>query len=85
MNSMSALVLFDLGAIRSFVSSSFSQKFSILQETLSRPLRVSIPNERHFSATDVYRDCVLEIFGVGYPIDLIPIVMGDVCFIVGID
>ena len=28
---------------------------------------------------------MLEIFGVEFPIDLVPIVMGDVCVIVGMD
>ena len=36
-------------------------------------------------ATDVIRGCVLEIFGVEFPIDLVPIAMGDVCVIVGMD
>ena len=31
------------------------------------------------------RGCVLDIFGVGFPIDLVPITMGDVCVIVGMD
>ena len=36
-------------------------------------------------ATEVIRRCVLEIFGVEFPIDLVPIAMGDVCVIVGMD
>ena len=36
-------------------------------------------------ATEVIRGCVLEIFGVEFPIDLVPIAMGDVCVIVGMD
>ena len=36
-------------------------------------------------ASDVIRGCVLEIFGVEFPIDLVPIAMGDVCVIVGMD
>ena len=31
------------------------------------------------------RGCVLEIFGVEFPIDQVPIVMGDVCGLVGMD
>ena len=49
-------------------------------ETLCKPLRVSICDEHPVSATDIYRGCVLEIFGVSYPIDLIYITLGDVCF-----
>jgi len=84
-NSMPALVLFDSGASRSFVSLAFSQHISISREPLSRPLSVSIAAERVVCATKVLRGCVLKIFGVEFPIDLIPIAMGDVCVIVGMD
>ena len=36
-------------------------------------------------ASDVIRGCVLKIFGVEFLIDLVPIAMGDVCVIVGMD
>ena len=52
---------------------------------MSRPLRVSIADEKVIYAADVIRGCVLEIFGVKFPIDLVPIAMGDVCVIVGMD
>ena len=80
-----ALVLFDSGASRSFVSIAFSQHISVRREALDRPLRVSIADERAVYASDVIRGCVLEIFGVEFPIDLVPITMGDVCVIVGMD
>lgn len=79
------LVLFDSGASRSFVSLSFSCHTSVRREVLSRPLRVSIADELEVFATDVFRGCVLEIFGVEFSIDLVPIAMGDVCVIVGMD
>ena len=50
-NSVPALVLFDSGASRSFVSSAFSQHISVSREALSRPLRVSIAKERVIYAT----------------------------------
>ena len=40
-----ALVLFESGASRSFVSLAFSQHISIRREALSRPLRVSIADK----------------------------------------
>ena len=70
-----ALVLFDSGAIWSFVSIAFSQHISIRREALDRPLRVFITDERAVYASDVHRGCVLEIFGVEFPIDLVPIAM----------
>ena len=84
-NSVPALVLFDSGASRSFVSLAFSQHISVSREALSRPLRVCIADKRVIYATEVLRGCVVEIFGVEFPIDLVPIAMGDVCVIVGMD
>ena len=52
---------------------------------MSQPLRVSIADEHVVFATDVFQGCVLEIFGVNFLIDLVPITMGDVCFIVVMD
>ena len=37
------------------------------------------------STSSVYRGCELEIFGVSFTIDLIPIPMGEVCVIVEMD
>ena len=84
-NSVPALVLFDSGASRCFVSLAFSQHISISREALSRPLRVSIADERAVYATEVIQGCVLEVLCVDFPIDLVPIAMGDVCVIVGMD
>ena len=84
-NYVPALVLFDSCASRSFVSLAFSQHISVSREGLSRPLRVSIADERVIYATEVIRGCVFEIFSVEFPIDLVPIAMGDVCVIVGMD
>ncbi|CAH1437172.1 unnamed protein product [Lactuca virosa] len=84
-SSVPALVLFDSGTGRSFVSLAFSHHINVGRESLSRPLRVSIADERAVFSTDVIRGCVLEIFGVEFPIDLVPIAMGDVCVIVGMD
>ena len=80
-NSFPALVLFDSRASRYFVSRSFSREFVLPLGELECPLRVSIANEHGVYASLVYRGCVLEIFGVSFPIDLISIRMGDVCVI----
>ena len=85
MNSLPALVFFDSGSSRSFVSQSSSREFGVPEGKLDCPLRVSIANEHGVSASSIYRGCELKIFGVSFPIDLIPIPMGDVCMIVGMD
>ena len=54
-------------------------------DELECPLRVSIANEHGVYASLVYGRCQLEIFGVIFPIDLIPILRGEVCVIVGMD
>ena len=85
MNSLPTLVLFDSGASRSFVSQTFSSGFRVSIDDLECPLRVSIANEHEVFASSVYLGCELVIFGVSFPIDLIPIPMGDVCVILGMD
>ena len=85
MSYIPSLVLFDSGASRSFVYLAFSHHISIRCEVLIRPLRVSIADEHAVFATDVIRGCVLEIFGVEFPIDLVLIAMDDVCVIMGMD
>ena len=77
-NSLPALVLFDLGAIRSFVSCSFGREYDMPIRELECLLLVSTPNKHGIFVSSVYQGCVLEICGVPYPIDLIPIPMGDV-------
>lgn len=84
-NYVSDLVLFGSGSIQSFVSRSFCWDFSIAREALDQPSRVVIADDRTILASIIYRNCVLEIFGVGFPFDLIPITMGDVYVIFGID
>lgn len=85
MNSMPALVLSESDASRSFVSTFFYRCFSIVCGALDRSLKVSIDVDRIILVSEVYRDCVSEIFGVGFLIDLIPIATGDVHIIAGMD
>ena len=80
-----ALVLFDSGASRTFMSLAFSRHISIRCEALSRSLRVSIADKRMVFSTNVFRGCVMEIFCDEFPIDLVSITMGNVCVIVGMD
>lgn len=78
-------MLFDYGAGRSFVSSLFNKDFCVPFGSLDRPLEVAIPDNCKIFVSDVYCECMLEIFGVGFPIDLIPSLMRYVCVIVGMD
>lgn len=84
-NFVPTLVLYNSGASRTFVSTSLGRCFSTTRRTLDRTLKVAIAADHSVSASEVYRDYVLEIFGVKFSIDLIPITMGDVYVIFGID
>lgn len=65
------------------MSTSFYINSSIAREAQDRPLKFTIADDHTISTMEVYQDYVLEIFAFGFPVDLIPIVMGDVCMIAG--
>lgn len=77
------LVLFDSQESRSFSSFSFSRSFDAALGELNCLLEVAIADDRIFMALWVYHGYVWEIFIVIFSIDLIPILMGDVCLIIG--
>lgn len=84
-NSMPALVLFDTGASKSFVSLSFCKSFNLVKDRLENPLEVEIAGEKSLFVKEVYKGIVIEIEGVRFFIDLIPIVMKEINVIVGMD
>ncbi|KAJ9566564.1 hypothetical protein OSB04_002530 [Centaurea solstitialis] len=84
-NSLPALVLFDSGASKSFVSSSFCKGFTNVMGRLDKPLKVEIAAEEYRLCSDVYRDVVIELEGVEFKIDLIPIPMREINVVVGVD
>ena len=69
-NGMVAHVLFNLGATRSFVSLALSKKFRDAPGTLDSPLEVEIANDRAMSPARMYQDCVLNVLGERFLIDL---------------
>ena len=52
---------------------------------LDEPLEVEIADKESRLVREVYRGNVLEIEGVRFPIDLIPIVINEINVIVGMD
>ena len=84
-DSVPALVLFDTGASRSFVSHAFSHRLSSALKALGYELEVEIASDRKVTTYSVFRDCELEVNGVRYPIDLVPIPMGEICVAIGMD
>lgn len=64
-NYLPALVLFESGSSRSFVSRSLCREFDMPIEELECPLQVSIANEHRVFASLVCQGCILEIFWGG--------------------
>ncbi|KAJ9556252.1 LOW QUALITY PROTEIN: hypothetical protein OSB04_010866 [Centaurea solstitialis] len=84
-NSMPALVLFDTGASKSFVSLSFCKDFMNVKSKLESPLEVEIADEEFRLCKFIYRKNVLEVEGVKFSIDLIPIPMREIQVVAGMD
>ncbi|KAJ9565502.1 hypothetical protein OSB04_001468 [Centaurea solstitialis] len=84
-NSVPALVLFDSGASKSFVSYAFCKNFMHVKGRLDSPLEVEIAAEKYRLCKHVYRNSIIEIFGVKFRIDLIPILMREINVVVEVD
>ncbi|KAJ9544814.1 hypothetical protein OSB04_024521 [Centaurea solstitialis] len=84
-NSKPALVLFDTGATWSYVSRRFCKDFQIELGNLDSPLAIDVAAEEVQVVEHVYRGCSIDIFGVRFSINLIPIPMNGVDVVVGID
>ena len=82
---MPALVLFDSEASHSFVSPMFSKNIDRILRKLDLHLDVEITDNKILNVASVFRSCKIEISGVKFPIDLIPIVMKEINVIVGMD
>ncbi|KAJ9565014.1 LOW QUALITY PROTEIN: hypothetical protein OSB04_000980 [Centaurea solstitialis] len=84
-NSVPALVLFNSGASKSVVSYAFCKNFMHVKGRLDSPLEVEIAAEKYRLCKHVYRNSIIEIFGVKFRIDLIPIPMREINVVVGVD
>ncbi|KAJ9541386.1 hypothetical protein OSB04_027892 [Centaurea solstitialis] len=84
-NSKPALVLFDTGATWSYVSHRFCKDFQIELGKLDRPVKVDVAAEEVHVLESLYRGCTIDIFGVQFSINLIPVPMNGIDVVVGID
>ena len=84
-NCISALVLFDFGATRSFESLALSKRFAESSGTLDCPLEFKSTDDLSVCASKVYRDCVLRMCGVRYLVGFVPIPLRRNKVIIGID
>ncbi|GJT11352.1 putative reverse transcriptase domain-containing protein [Tanacetum coccineum] len=82
---LEASMLFDSGADRSFVSSTFSALLDVAPSTLDTSYAVELADGRISETDVVLRGCTLGLLGNPFDIDLMPIELGSFDIIIGMD
>ncbi|GJV42325.1 putative reverse transcriptase domain-containing protein [Tanacetum coccineum] len=85
LNNQYARMLFDSGADRSFVSTTFSVLLDIVPSTLDVSYAVELANERNAERITLLRGCTLGLLGHPFNINLMPIELGSFDVIIGKD
>ncbi|GKC97748.1 putative reverse transcriptase domain-containing protein [Tanacetum coccineum] len=85
LNNHYAFVLFDSGADRSFVSTTFSTLLDVTPDTLDVSYAVELANRRISKTNVVLRGCTLGLLGHPFNIDLMPVELGSFDVIIGMD
>ncbi|GJX96610.1 reverse transcriptase domain-containing protein [Tanacetum coccineum] len=85
LNNRYASILFDLGADRSFVSTTFSALLDVIPSTLDVSYAVELANGRVAETNTVLRGCTLGLLGQPFNINLIPVELGSFEVIIGMD
>ncbi|MFS8028161.1 putative transcription factor interactor and regulator CCHC(Zn) family [Helianthus anomalus] len=84
-NGLYASCLFDTGADNCFVSFEFEKLLSRKRSYISSSFEVEVANGKSIAVNSVLRDCTLELNNHIFPINLIPMQLGSVDVIVGMD
>ncbi|GJS09528.1 putative reverse transcriptase domain-containing protein [Tanacetum coccineum] len=85
LNNRYASVLFDTGADRSFVSTTFSSQIDITPTTIDHYYDVELADERIIRLNAIIRGCILNFLNHPFNIDLIPVELGSLNVIIGMD
>ncbi|GJV40354.1 putative reverse transcriptase domain-containing protein [Tanacetum coccineum] len=85
LNNHYAFILFDSGADRSFVSTTFSTLLDITPDTLDVSYVVELADGRISETNTVLRGCTLGLLGHPFNIDLMPVELGSFDAIIGMD
>ncbi|GJY74749.1 putative reverse transcriptase domain-containing protein [Tanacetum coccineum] len=85
LNNHYASVLFDSGANRSFVSTTFSTLLDITPDTLDVSYAVELVDERISETNTVLGVCMLGFLGHPFNINLMPVELGSFDVIIGMD
>ncbi|GJU66640.1 putative reverse transcriptase domain-containing protein [Tanacetum coccineum] len=78
-------MLFDSGADKSFVSSTFSALLDVAPSTLDTSYAVELADGRISETNVVLRGCTLGLLGHPFDIDLMPVELGSFDVIIGMD
>ncbi|GJR08266.1 putative reverse transcriptase domain-containing protein [Tanacetum coccineum] len=78
-------MIFDAGADRSFVSTTFSTFLDVTPDTLNVSYAVELADGKISETNTVLRGCTLGLLGHPYNIDLIPVELGSFDVIIGMD
>ncbi|GJX81539.1 putative reverse transcriptase domain-containing protein [Tanacetum coccineum] len=85
LNNRYATMLFDSGADRSFVLTTFSTLLDVIPFTLDTSYAVELADGRISETNVILRGCTLGLLGHPFDIDLMPVELGSFDVIVGID
>ncbi|GJS87335.1 putative reverse transcriptase domain-containing protein [Tanacetum coccineum] len=85
LNNCYASMLFDSGADRSFVSTTFSALLDVAPTTLDTSYAVELADGRISETNIVLRGCTLGLLGHPFNIDLMPVKLGSFDVIIGMD
>ncbi|GKD43446.1 putative reverse transcriptase domain-containing protein [Tanacetum coccineum] len=85
LNNRYALILFDTGTDRSFVSTTFSSLIDIIPTTLDHGYDVELADGRIIWVNTLIRGCTLNFLNHPFNIDLMPVEMGSFDVIIDMD
>ncbi|GKD72153.1 putative reverse transcriptase domain-containing protein [Tanacetum coccineum] len=85
LNNRYASMLFDLGADRSFVSTTISALLDVIPSTLDTSYAIELADGRISETNLILRGCTLGLLGHSFDIDLMPVELGSFDVIFGID
>nr|GEW76717.1 reverse transcriptase domain-containing protein [Tanacetum cinerariifolium] len=85
LNKCYASMLFDLGADRSFASSTFSALLDVALSTLDTSYAVELSDGRISETNVILKGCTLGLLGHSFDIDLMPVELGNFNVIIGMN
>ncbi|GJX12655.1 putative reverse transcriptase domain-containing protein [Tanacetum coccineum] len=85
LNNRYASILFDSGADRSFVSTTFSALLDVIPSTLDVSYAVELADGRYAKTNTLLRGCTLGLLGHPFNIGLMPAELGSFDVIIGMD